>query len=99
MRLTGIPASVGPITACCGALAQDRDEFDTEILAGWNESVTQGLGASAVRLSVRAPVQMPEGGPRGLAYGKWADGRRFVSFRGGDVVLTEIDVLDVVAGV
>ena len=104
MRVTGIPASGVPIAACCGGLVRDTGEFDTEVFAGCTESGTvesvfQGLGDRGFKSIVQAPLRLPECGARGLAYGDLVDGRRFVRFRDGDEVLSEIDVLDVVAGV
>jgi hypothetical protein len=104
LRVTGIPASGVPTAACCGDLVRDTGEFDTEVFAGCTESgavesVFLGLAARSFKSIVQAPLRLPECGARGLAYGDLADGRRLVSFRDGDVVLSEIDVLDVVAGV
>lgn len=110
VRLAICVGLLGPISACSGYWAGDLDDFEAKVMSGFpvgssvssleSELARRGYrkGGPAFKATPHRPEPLPQCLARGLAYGFWAGGHRFVCYRpeGGDI--REIEVFQLVAG-
>ena len=110
VRLAICVGSFCAITACSGYLAGDLDDFEAKVMSRFpvgssvssleSDLARRGYrkNGPAFKATPHRPESLPQCLVRGLAYGFWAGGHRFVCYRPEDGEIREIEVFQLVAG-